>query len=67
MKSFTLEAGSVIHIHGLPFYLVRDTTFEGHPANVDAVAIPDPDGGFPFLINFDAMRRPLWKRLLGIR
>lgn len=58
---FTLEAGSVIHIHGLPFYLVHDTLFEGHPANVAMATVEDPDAGCRFLINFDALR-PTWRQ-----
>lgn len=66
MKRFTLEAGTVIQIHGIPFYLVHNTTFEGHPANVDMVTKPDPDAP-PFSLWLENMKRPLWKRLLGIR
>ena len=41
MQQFTLCAGTVIHISGMPFYLTHDTTFDGHPANVAAVSVPD--------------------------
>lgn len=60
MKQFTLEAGTVIHICGLPFYLVHDTIFEGHPSNVALATAEDPDTCGRFLINFDALR-PTWR------
>ena len=66
MKKFTLEAGTVIHIHGLPFYLVHNTTFEGHAANVDLISEPAPDtpNVSVWLTN---IARPWWKLFLGIR
>lgn len=64
MKRFTLEAGSVIHIHGFPFYLVHDTAFEGHPANVEAATVEDPDGEGRFILNFDNLRPTLRSRIL---
>ena len=63
MKQFTLCAGTVIHISGLPFYLVHDTTFEGHEANVAMATVEDPDDGGRFLINFDALRPTLFQRI----
>jgi hypothetical protein len=66
MKQFTIAAGSVIHIQGIPFHLVHDTTFEGHPANVAMVTQPDPD--YPNVsLWLENIKRPWWKRLLGIR
>jgi hypothetical protein len=66
MTQFKLASGTVIHIQGIPFFLVHDTTFEGHQANVEMVTQPDPD--MPnFSLWLENARRPWWKRLLGIR
>lgn len=62
MEQFKLEAGSVIHINGLPFYLVQDTLFEGHPANISAATMEDPDSGGRFVLNIEALRPPTLER-----
>lgn len=66
MKRFSLEAGAVIHIQGIPFYLVHDTAFEGHPANVDLIVQADPDTP-DFSLVLENVMRPRWKRWLWIR
>lgn len=65
LKHFNLPAGATIHIHGIPFLLVNETTFAGHPVNIEMIG--------EMVINYapieewlEDMRRPWWKRMLGI-
>jgi hypothetical protein len=62
MKQFTLERGTVIHIHGIPFFLVHNTTFEGHPANVNMIVQEDPDTP-NISVWLENIKKPWWKRL----
>lgn len=58
-----IPAGTVIHIHGIPFELVYDAIIAGHPANFGEQFLEGP----PIAEWLENMRRPWWKRLLGIR
>ena len=61
LKKFTLAAGTVVHIQAIPFYLVHDTTFEGHPGNVEMISVQDPDSPNYSLLS-RAVSRPTWER-----
>lgn len=41
LKVFTLEAGTLIHIKGIPFQLAKDTEIIGNPNNFNLVVSDD--------------------------
>lgn len=64
MQKITIPAGSIVHIGGIPFYVTCDTEVESHPANVSMLSQPQPEA--PIAQWLENMRRPWWKKLLGI-